>query len=92
MTQRDIVVRLRDWAKADGQMPLYEDAANEIERLRAALSQSKDAMNQMLIWEPSGFAPQSKADARQLARNAIKVIDALTNEQSAGQGDPQMGN
>ena len=87
MTQcGDITARLRNpdcgwsgdaWAVG---AEIAEEAADEIERLRAVLAQSREAMNQMMIWMPSGFAPQSKDAAYGLTREAIKAIDAL-NEQ-----------
>lgn len=58
----------------------YEQLLNqreaEIERLRALTKQARDALDQMLTWMPSGFAPQSQADAMEMARNAVKAIDS----------------
>ena len=58
-------------------------AADRIEALEAALKLSDEALEQMLIWMPSGFAPQSQANAMQLAYEARKVIAraALAEEQ-----------
>ena len=53
---------------------LYETAKTRIEALEAALRQSDEALDQMLIWMPSGFAPQSQANAMRLAYEARKVI------------------
>jgi hypothetical protein len=58
-------------------------AAARIEALESALRQSDEALNQMIIWMPSGFAPQSQANAMRLAYEARKVIAraALAPEQ-----------
>lgn len=61
--------------------PAERALRREIERLRALNKQARDALDQMLIWMPSGFAPQSKADAMKMARNAVKAIDAVNEQQ-----------
>ena len=62
---------------------VHADAIARIEALEAALRQSDEALNQMIIWMPSGFAPQSQANAMRLAYEARKVIAsaALVPEQ-----------
>ena len=52
-----------------------------IEALEAALKLSDEALDQMLIWMPSGFAPQSQANAMRLAYEARKVARAALAEE-----------
>ena len=67
-------------ANLDYMKGVYEE---RIAALEAALRQSDEALNQMIIWMPSGFAPQSQANAMRLAYEARKVIAraALVPEQ-----------
>ena len=53
---------------------------DRIEALEAALKLSDEALDQMLIWMPSGFAPQSQANAMRLAYEARKVARAALAE------------
>ena len=71
-----------------GMSPLEQTVATNIKRLKdriealeAALKLSDEALDQMLIWMPSGFAPQSQANAMRLAYEARKVARAALAEE-----------
>ena len=66
---------LRAFGEAKDDDNICHNAANEIEWMRGALARARDAMDQWLIWEPSGFAPQSKSNARAKGRSSIEEID-----------------
>ena len=79
----ELVERLRRLIVLDevgSDNPLCHDAADRIEALEAALKLSDEALGQMLIWMPSGFAPQSQANAMRLAHAARGAIAALAPE------------
>jgi len=50
---------------------LYEKAVKEIERLRALNTEMYNALQQMVTWMPSGFAPQSQDMAMRAAHEAM---------------------
>ena len=53
---------------------------DEIEKLRAALRRADKALHQMLIWMPSGFAPESQGNAMRMANESRKEIEALITD------------
>lgn len=61
------------------------DAAEEVSRtarpyvsvMRATLQKADNALNQLLIWMPSRYAPESQANAMRLANESRKEIAAL---------------
>ena len=59
---------------------IIADLRVEVGRLRAALSRADEALNQMLIWMPSGFAPQSQGNAMRLANESRKEIASLNHK------------
>ena len=68
----DIGERLRGIA-----VPITHQAADEIERLRALAAELHDALEQVIIWYSSGFAPQSQAMALRKANEAMANYRAL---------------
>lgn len=81
----DIVERLRAcendpmWADHAEIPKLWcKEAADEIGRLRALNTEMYSALDQMVRWMPSGFAPQSKDMAMQAAHEAMAKYRALT--------------